>query len=145
MKKILKQFFKKITTLLKSKDGFSMIELMIVVAIMAVLATLTASNFSGFMDKAKVTKAQTDIQTLSTTLESYKLDNGNYPSSDEGLKKLLDDGKLKRKKDVLLDPWGNQYNYRFPGQTGESYEIWSYGADGKEGGEGYNKDIKSWE
>ncbi len=145
MKKIIRQIFMKISRLFKSNDGFSMIELMIVVAIMAVLAGLIASNFTGMLDKAKVTRAQSDIETFSKILDAYKITNGNYPGNDEGLKKLLDEGLIKKKKDALLDPWGHQYNYRYPGQSGDTYEIWSLGADGKEGGEGYNKDLKSWE
>jgi len=92
-----------------------------------------------------VTAVKTDIGTFETALDAYYLNHNTYPTTEEGLQKLATDGLIKNKKDTLNDPWNNPYQYRYPGKFGESPEIWSFGADGVEGGEGINADILSWE
>jgi len=137
---------KKIRNRISDDRGFSMVEIMIVVVIIAILSGLAATQFIGQLDNAKVKTTRIDINTFSTALDAYRLNNGNYPSTEDGLQKLLEAKLIKKKKGVLLDPWDNPYQYRFPGESDSStYEIWSLGADKKEGGEGINADIKSWE
>ena len=140
--KRIQQLLRKVKQILNNNEGFTLIELMIVIAILAILGAFAVNTFKGVIPNANITAAKSDIKNFSMVLDMYKLQNGNYPSSEEGLQKLVTDGLLKSK---LIDPWKNPYQYRYPGQSGESPEIWSYGADGVEGGEGANADIKSWE
>lgn len=136
--------------------GFTLIEIMVVVVIIGILIGLVAPNILGRVDKARVTAAKADIATLDQALEMYRLDNHAYPSTDQGLESLVVkpggepdaknwnlEGYLK-KKQLPLDPWGNQYQYVVPGQEGRPYDLYSFGADGREGGEGYDTDIGSW-
>lgn len=129
---------------LKSEKGFTLIEIMIVVAIIAILIGLVAPNLFRRPQTARVEAAKVKISQLSVPLLEYFQTNGNFPSSEEGLEALVASGLIKKKD--LLDPWGNAFGYRYPGEyeSGE-YELWSYGADGQEGGEGFNSDITSWE
>lgn len=135
--------------------GFTLIEIMVVVVIIGVLIGLVAPNVLGRVDKARVTAAQTDINTLEQALAMYRLDNHHYPSTDQGLEALVrqpggnpqprnwnPEGYLQ--KGVPDDPWGNPYQYMAPGSEGRPYDIWSLGADGREGGEGYDADIGNW-
>ena len=139
------------------QQGFSLIEIMVVVVIISVLIGLVAPNIIGRVDEARVTAAEADIATLEQALEMYKLDNHRYPSTDQGLEALIakptgepeprnwnPEGYLKKKK-LPVDPWGNPYLYFSPGQDGRPYELLSLGADGREGGEGFDADIGSWE
>ncbi len=132
--------------------GFTLIEIMVVVVILSVLIGLVAPNILGRVDEARVTAAKTDIETLGQALELYKLDNHHYPSTDQGLEALVSkptgspeprnwnsSGYLKKRK-VPLDPWGNEYVY-LSVANGSRYELYSLGADGREGGEGYNADV----
>lgn len=132
--------------------GFTLIEIMVVVVILGVLVGLVAPNILGRVDTARVTAAQTDIETLGQALELYKLDNHHYPSTDQGLEALITKptgspeprnwnsaGYLK-KRSVPLDPWGNDYVY-LSVANGSRFELYSLGADGREGGDGYNADI----
>jgi general secretion pathway protein G len=128
-----------------SDEGFTLLELMIVITIIAIIGGFAVSRFTSTVDKTKVTAVKTDFGTFETALEAYYLNHNSYPSTSEGLQKLMDEGLLKNKKDTLLDPWNNPYQYRYPGQFSDGPEIWSYGADGKEGGDGINADIRSWE
>lgn len=137
-----KQLLEKVKQVLNNNEGFTLIELMIVIAILAILGAFAVNTFKGVIPNANLTAAKTDIKNFSMVLDQYNLQNGKYPTTEEGLKKLVTDGMLKSK---LLDPWKNPYQYRYPGQFGESPEIWSYGADGQPGGEGNNADILSWE
>jgi len=126
-----------------NNEGFTLIELMIVIAILAILGAFAVNTFKGVIPNANIQAAKTDILNFSNVLTQYSIqNNGKYPTTEEGLQKLVTDGMLKSK---LLDPWKNPYQYRYPGQFGDTPEIWSYGADGVEGGEGANADIKSWE
>lgn len=129
----------------QSNAGFTLLELMIVIAIIAIIGGFAVTKFSGTIDKAKITAVKADFGTFETQLDAYYLKYNTYPSTEEGLQKLITEGQIKNKRDALLDPWNNPYQYRYPGQFSDSPEIWSFGADGKEGGDGMNADIKNWE
>lgn len=140
----------------KDARGFTLIEIMVVVVIIGILIGLVAPNVLGRIDKARVTAAQADIATLDQALEMYRLDNRSYPTTDQGLEALVvkpggepepknwnAEGYLK-KKQLPLDPWSNSYQYVAPGQEGRAYDLYSFGADGREGGEGYDADVGNW-
>ena len=131
--------------ILKDNDGFTLIELLIVVAIIAIMGAVAVRLYTGVLSSTNVTAAKTDLNTFSQQLEIYYLQNNSYPSTEEGLQKLIDAGLLENKKSTLLDPWNNPYQYRYPGEFTDKPEIWSLGADGVDGGEGSNADIISWE
>ena len=140
----------------RRQRGFTLIEIMVVIAILGILAALIVPKIMSRPDEARRVAAHQDIGTIMQAMKLYRLDNGRYPTQDQGLQALVqkptaepvpnnwkEGGYLER---LPNDPWGNPYQYRFPGQNDpEEYEIWSFGADGKEGGEGANADIKSWE
>ncbi len=119
--------------------GFSFIEVMIVVVIIGLLAGAVTLRFSGVMDTAKVTRARSDLATIKDGVELFYLHKSRYPTNEEGLD-VID---LENRK----DPWGNEYQYNSPGSSPdgvEPYEVFSLGADGREGGEGVEADIFSW-
>jgi general secretion pathway protein G len=116
------------------RRGFSLIEIMVVIVILGLLATAVVLTVDGYLDKAKQNRARSDIATIVSAIDLYKLNSGRLPTMDEGLDKLT----IKNK----LDPWGRRYEYRVPG-TLEPYEVYTLGADGVEGGTGINADISS--
>lgn len=130
--------------------GFTLIEIMVVVVILAVLGALVVPKILENVDKARVTRAQSDLRAIETALDLYRLDNFKYPTTEQGLGALVKQpadstitnyrpgGYLKA---VPKDPWNNLYLYQAPGRDGAEYEIRSLGRDGKEGGEGYDADI----
>ncbi len=136
--------------------GLTLIELMVVIVILTILASFIAPRLMGRPDEARRSQARVQIEGLETALKMYKLDNGNYPTTEQGLKALVEapaSGKLAgnwreggylEKGKVPKDPWGNEFVYVSPGSHGE-YDLSSKGADGEAGGEGKNKDINSWE
>lgn len=135
----------------RGQSGFTLIEILIVVFIIGLLASLVGPQLFKRVGGAKLKMAKTQIETLGTALDTFRLDIGRYPNSQEGLSALvvkpsgLDswDGPYL-KKDVPGDPWGRPYQYVCPGQHGE-YDLFSFGADGQEGGDGENADVRSWE
>ena len=133
----------------KTMSGFTLIEILIVVVILGILGAVVVPNILSSPDTARVQAAQTDLRALSQTLEIYRLDNFQYPSSEQGLESLVDrpsgfpepknwnpEGYLKK---LPTDPWGSPYLYE---KTGSSYSLISLGADGQEGGEGFDADIR---
>ena len=133
--------------------GFTLIEIMVVVVILGILAALVVPQVMSRPDQAKVTVAQTDITAIGAALDMYKLDNGAYPSTQQGLEALVKkpggnpqprnwdpDGYLKK---LPVDPWGNPYQYLSPGTKGK-IDLYSLGADNKEGGEDNDSDIGNW-
>jgi len=137
-----------------SVSGFTLIELMVVIIILGILAGLIVPRIMEDPEKAKVVKAKLQIESFSSALKRYKLDNGDYPSTDQGLQALVEKpsvGKIPNRypekgylPKVPKDPWGNDYVYFCPGEHGD-FDVISYAADGKEGGEGKDADIQSWE
>ena len=137
-------------------SGFTFIELMVVIVILGILAMVIAPNFMDAPDEARQEKARMDIVALESALKLYKLDNGSYPSTEQGLQALVEapetgtlprkwrDGGYLEKRTVPKDPWGNDFVYLSPGIKGK-YDIISYGADGVAGGEGFDKDINNWD
>ena len=135
------------------QGGFTLIEIMVVVVILGILAALVVPQVMSRPDQAKVTVAQTDITAIGAALDMYKLDNGAYPSTQQGLDALVKkpagnppaknwnaDGYLKK---LPVDPWGNPYQYLSPGTKGK-IDLYSLGADNKEGGEDNDSDIGNW-
>jgi len=130
---------------ISNSQGFTFVELLIVITIIAILATLAVSRFRGVVPDAKIKIAKTNIRTFENILEAYYFRFDQYPTTEEGLQKLAEAGLLENPNDALKDPWKNPYNYRYPGIHSDKPEIWSYGADGQEGGEGENADITNWQ
>jgi general secretion pathway protein G len=134
--------------------GFTLIELMVVIVILAALATLVAPKFFGQKEQALRTQAKVQIRNIEQALQLFYVDNGFYPSTEQGLQGLVEQpsiGRIPRKwreggylDKVPKDPWGNDYLYISPGVNNKEYDILSYGADGQEGGEGTDADIQSW-
>ncbi len=123
----------------KPQRGFTLIEVMVVVVILAILATVVVPRIMDRPDQARVTRAQQDIRAVEAALNLYRLDNFRYPSTDDGLEALVP----KYLDSLPEDPWGNPYLYLSPGEKGE-FDVYSFGADGAEGGEGVDKDIGNW-
>jgi len=141
---------------LNDRGGFTLIEIMVVIVILAMLAAIVGPKLMGRTDDAKITDTRVQIKNIETALKLYKLDTGSYPSTEQGLGALVtkptvgvipnsykEGGYLESKK-VPKDPWGNDYLYVSPGEHGD-YDLFSYGADGAKGGDGKNADITSWD
>jgi general secretion pathway protein G len=139
-------------TLRHSSRGFTLIELLVVLAILGLLATIVAPNVMRFLKGAKTKTAQTQIANLGGALDAFSIDAGRYPNSTEGLQALLEKpaevdnwfGPYLNKNSIPKDPWGFEYHYKAPGDHGP-YDLWSLGADDREGGEGEDQDVESWE
>ena len=136
---------------MRDKRGFTLIELMVVLLILGLLAALVAPRVLNRLGESKQKIARMQIEMLSSALDQFKLDVGRYPTTEEGLKALIENpgvegwnGPYLKKKKIPKDPWGRPYIYKCPGEHGE-YDLYSLGADGKEGGTGENADITSWE
>ena len=137
-----------------TQRGFTLIEIMVVVVIIGVLGAIVVPQFMSRPDQAKVTAAHTDIQAISTALEMYRLDTFNYPSTQQGLEALVtrpSGTPLARNwnpqgylKSLPVDPWGTPYQYLNPGSHSAGYDLFSFGADGVQGGEGFATDIGNW-
>jgi len=138
------------STIARRQGGFTLIEIMVVVVIIGILAALVVPKVMGRPDQAKVTVARGDLKAIASALEMYRLDNRSYPDTQQGLEALVQrpptgadnwnpEGYLAR---MPVDPWGNPYLYLAPGSKG-AYDLWSHGADGREGGQGLDADLDS--
>ena len=138
------------------EQGFTLLEILIVITILGILASLVAVKLMDRPGEARALKAQLDIKTLENALKLYKLDSAFYPSTEQGLRALVEtpsvgtipkkwrEGGYLEKGVVPKDPWENDYLYLSPGTHNPDFDLWSYGADGEEGGEGENADITNW-
>ncbi|MFN3651205.1 MAG: type II secretion system major pseudopilin GspG [Armatimonadota bacterium] len=135
--------------------GFTLIELLVVIVILGILAAVIIPNVVGKTEDARVAKARADIESLGTALDMYKVENGRFPTTEQGLQALRErptTPPLPRswnepflKKPLPADPWGQQYLYRSPGEHDlVGYDLYSLGADGREGGSGADADITNW-
>ncbi|SFM47206.1 general secretion pathway protein G [Ectothiorhodospira mobilis] len=136
------------------QHGFTLIEVMVVVVILGILAAIVVPRVMDRPDDARITKARSDIRALESALNLYKLDNYDYPTTDQGLDALVErpDGRPEPRNwreggyidRIPQDPWGHDYQYLQPGSRGD-FDLYSLGADGRPGGEGVNADIGNWE
>jgi general secretion pathway protein G len=136
----------------KSSRGFTLLEIMVVVVILGILGALVVPQIFGQVDKARVAKARQDIKTIEAALEMYRMDNFRYPTSEQGLRALVEKPAEARNwkpggylKDLEKDPWDADYKYAFPGTHGKQFDLYSYGADGQQGGEEFDADVTNWE
>ena len=139
-----------------SLTGFTLIEVVVVMVIISILAALIAVNVIDRIDEAKQVKTQADIKTLESALRLFKIDNGFYPSTEQGMRALVEkpsegmeakdwrESGYLEKRTVPLDPWDNEYVYVSPGVHNRDFDIVSFGRDGQEGGEGPDRDIANW-
>jgi general secretion pathway protein G len=131
--------------------GFTLLELLVVLGIIAMLAGVVGPQVMKHLGESKTKAAKVQLEDLAATLDMYKLDLGVYPTTNEGLVALIEapanakrwNGPYLRKQKIPLDPWLQEYHYVSPGQHGK-YDLFTYGADAKEGGEGEDQDIVSW-
>ena len=138
-------------TAIHKQAGFTLIELMVVVVILAILAAIAVPMLMDRPDEAREVKVKQDISALSSALQLYKLDNFRYPTTDQGLEALVSEPTSepmpKNWKPYMerlpKDPWGNEYLYLSPGEHGQ-FDVFTYGADGAEGGEGADADLGNW-
>ncbi len=144
-----------ITKKKSAQKGFSLVELLVALAILAMISAIVVINVLPARDKAAVDTAKIDIGMIESALDQYRLDMMNYPTSQQGLAALVEAPNDVRnagnyrpggylRGEVPTDPWGNPYQYRFPGERGGAYDLFSLGADGEPGGDGLNADIGNW-
>jgi general secretion pathway protein G len=140
------------------KKGFTLIELLVVIVILSVLATFVGVKYMGKAEEARKTQAKIQIDSFENALKMYKLDSGEFPSTEQGLKALVEkpavgnvpknwrEGGYLDKNRVPKDPWGNDYNYVCPGMKNtDSFDLFSYGPSGQAGGQGNDAEIGNWE
>jgi general secretion pathway protein G len=136
--------------------GFTLIEIMVVLVIIAILGALIAPQIIGQVDNARIKATKLDIRTLGTALDMYQMDNFRYPTTEQGLEALIKPPAVEplaknwrsqgylRSKSVPKDQWGNDYLYRQPGSQGGAYDLYTLGADGQPGGEEADADFSNW-
>lgn len=142
-------------TIRMRQAGFTLVEIMVVVIIIGLLAGIVVPNVMDNLDKANVQKARADFGSLQTALKLYRIDNFNYPTTEQGLEALVTKSSIAPVPrnfksggyidNLNKDPWGNDYQYMSPADGGKEYDIYSLGADGVTGGEGQNADISIWD
>ncbi len=131
--------------------GFTLVELLVVLVILGLIAAIATPQVIKYLGRANTDAARIQIERLGGVLDLYRLELGDYPSEDAGLEALVErppgaerwNGPYVKKAQSLKDPWGNPYIYRYPGEHG-TYDLYSLGKDGQEGGEGENQDLTSW-
>ena len=135
-----------------AQAGFTLVELLVVMAILVLLASLVAPRVIGYLGSSRAKTSKVQIENLTTSLELFKLDTGRFPSNSDGLSALMKkpvnmrgwNGPYLKGNQLPVDPWGNPYHYRFPGRFNE-FDIYSLGADNQQGGDGENRDVTSWQ
>ncbi|MEJ6951293.1 type II secretion system major pseudopilin GspG [Natronospora cellulosivora (SeqCode)] len=140
----------------KNERGFTLIEVLIVVVIIGFLAATVGPNLFNRVSDARQTAAQNQLAIFELALDSYRLDNGQYPTTQQGLDALVSEpsippyahnwnGPYLDSNEIPLDPWGNNYHYRNPGNHNEyKYDLWSFGRNNMEGGSGEDEDVTNW-
>lgn len=134
-----------------AEEGFSLVELLVVLSIVLILSTIAVPQFLNYLDRAKRDGARVAIENIGASLDMYRLDVGRYPTQSEGLAALVKappniaswNGPYLKRTAMLLDPWTREYRYKSPGDHG-SYDLFSWAADNAEGGEGADRDVTSW-
>ncbi len=134
-----------------AEQGFTLLEMLVVLGIIAMLAGLVGPQVMNQLGGAKSKTAKVQIEELSAALDMYSMEVGKYPTTEQGLQALIEkpddakrwNGPYLRKNKIPQDPWATDYQYVSPGQKGK-FDLYSYGADGKEGGEGEDQDLASW-
>jgi general secretion pathway protein G len=134
-----------------AQAGFTLIELLVVLVILGLLAAFAAPQVLNYLGRAKTDAARAQVQNIASILDLYRLEVGSYPAQQDGLEALLQqppdaarwNGPYVKRRDALTDPWGQIYEYRFPGEHG-AYDLYTLGADRSEGGEGEDQDVTSW-
>ena len=136
----------------RARSGFTLIELLVVLVVLGLLAGLVGPQVMKHLGESKSKTAKLQIEEIASGLDMFRIDMNRYPSNDEGLKALVEkptgldawNGPYLRKRVVPTDPWGQPYHYEYPGEHGD-FDLYSYGADQKEGGTGENRDLHSWD
>ncbi|MCP4000358.1 MAG: type II secretion system major pseudopilin GspG [Gammaproteobacteria bacterium] len=128
------------------QSGFTLIEIMVVVIIIGILISMVGTNIFPALEEAEVTASEFQLKQIENSLSMYRMKNARYPTSEEGLQALVTPpgGETRYMDSIPKDSWGNEYNYRSPGQNGD-YDLYSLGRDGQEGGEGIDADIGNWQ
>ena len=138
----------------RRESGFTLLEIMVVVVIIGILGALIVPSIFGNIEKARAARADQDIRAIESALEMYKIDNYHYPTTEQGLRALVekpaDTGARNWKdggyiRELSKDPWGNPYRYAYPGAHGRQFDLYTYGADGQEGGQGEDADVNNWD
>jgi general secretion pathway protein G len=135
----------------RKDEGFTLLELLVVLAILGLLAAIVAPRVISYLGSSRSKTAAIQVKNIAASLELYRLDAGRYPNEQEGLNALIKappgaaawNGPYLADKSALNDPWGRPYQYAMPGKRGE-FDVFSYGADDKEGGSGEDKDVGNW-
>jgi general secretion pathway protein G len=135
----------------RGERGFTLLELLVVLAILGLLAAVAAPRVLTYLGSARADTARLQLNNIATALDLYRLEVGRYPPQGEGLRALVENtagkgawnGPYLKKKEAVLDPWGRPYQYRSPGEHGE-YDLYTLGADNAPGGDGENRDITNW-
>ena len=152
----MKLTIRRATSAARRSRGFTLIEIMVVITILGILAALIVPRVVGRTDDARIAAAKQDVASLLQALKLYRLDNGAYPSTEQGLRALLakptlepvppnwKQGGYLERSSMPKDPWGNEYKYLNPGLRGE-IDVFSFGRDGASGGEGVDADVGSWQ
>ena len=123
-----------------AESGITLIEMLVVITIIALFSAVAYQRLSPAVDRGRMTAARTQIEAFAGALQTHHIEKGRFPTQEEGLAAI----RIYLAKDIPNDPWGNPYGYKYPGDHGPEPDLWSYGADGKSGGDGVSADIVSW-